>query len=113
MDKATRGELLRQRYRAKAGTKLLVPRREPKNPSTRPTGGFWRNWPTNYAPTGEVAAGNDVEWIELPDPKPKPTVKPKRTKRVSALVRIAKQSGKKLVRTYRTAEAMLAERARQ
>lgn len=54
-----------------------------------------------------------MEWIELPDPKPKPTVKPKRTKRVSALVRIAKQSGKKLVRTYRTAEAMLAERARQ
>ncbi len=111
MDKQARGELLRQRHRAKTGPRPLPEHRE-RNPLTKPTGRGWFNWPTNYAP-GEPTREMDVRWVEQPDELQPVTVRPKRTKRESALTKIAKQSGRKLVRTYRNAEAFAASRARR
>ncbi len=65
-------------------------------------------WP-NIIPDTKRAPG----WMKEPDAPRLLTPHPKRNGGVSAITKIAAQAPKKLVRTYRNAETLLAERARR
>jgi hypothetical protein len=110
MDKEGRAQLLRACFYAKHSRRPVVERRA--KPQERITG--WRNWSTNFVPFGDIARDNDAKWIETPDPKRRTVPRAKRNAGVPALTRIAaKAAPKKLKRRHATAEALLAERARQ
>ena len=94
MNATARAQLIRERYFAKRGAVDWHPLKS-RLPGTEPTRRGWRNWPTNYAPTGEIAAGNDVRWVEVPDSRPKVTPRTNRQEGVAALARIAEQLPRK------------------
>lgn len=109
MDKAQRAELLRQRFKAKAGSMAYVPSGMPAK-APEPVTGRMRFGGWGFALSHRWGR---TEWLETPDPKPKPSVATKHRKGVPALTVIAAKAPKKLVRRYATAETLLAERARR
>jgi hypothetical protein len=108
MEKARRGEFLKQRFKAIGGV-AYVPTGKPKpyrhTFTERP---IQMAWP-QIIPDTKRAPG----WMRVPDAKPVPVPQPKRNAGASPLAKIAKQSGRKLVRAYRNAEAFAASRKRR
>lgn len=70
----------------------------------------WMGFPNSYNPHGKLTLRHQVKWIATPRPKPKAVTHIKRNVGVPALIKIAAQPAKKLVRKYATAEALLSER---
>lgn len=114
MDKITRGDLIRTVHKAKLGCMAYRPSGKPRKPNTDPVesrgfgvwgkGGLKR---TFYVPE----AGSRI-FGAMPEKETGPRVK--RSQGESALTVISvKAAHKKLVRPFATAEALLAERARQ
>jgi hypothetical protein len=108
MDKAKRAEVLRQRFKAKGGRPYVPsgkPRQYRHTISGRP---IIMAWPEAVKETRVGAV-----WARKVHREPGVTVRPKRNAGQSALSKIAQKAPKKLVKAYRDAEALLAERARQ
>lgn len=111
MDKAKRAELLRQRLKAKGWTPLVSqPKvRHPKSTGVRKP----------YAGGRACFFGFSVwerrcQWMEQPDKKSKPTVKPMNRKGVTPVTVIAaKAAPRKLIRMHAKAEGWLSGRKLQ
>jgi hypothetical protein len=111
MKKASRSELIRAIYKAKAGGFAYVPSGKPPKPKETVTGKI------NSQSFGLALSfrWGRTEWLETPDEKPNPaTPRPKRDSGETAITKIARKAGpKKLARLVATAEDLLAERALQ
>lgn len=87
MTKTERGELLRARFRAMPG--YSPPPRRPSKPKPIP----YVPRPRRQCRPGLAVAQHIKElpcqWVWMPDPKPNHAPKPKRTEKVSPLLRIA------------------------
>lgn len=106
MTKEERGKLLRQRF--KGFPFVFSGVRKPKPvPRPKPTR-IVMGWPEANKDTRRAGV-----WMHKADPKPKIVPRPKRNAGTPALTKIAQKAPKKLVRTYRNAEEMLAARARR
>lgn len=109
MVKADRLAAIRAAHKARFGLMAYVPSGKSARPAEQVTGriqfGGWglalsHRW-------------GRTQWLETPDPKPKPTVTTKHRQGIPALTVIAAKAPKKLVRAYQNAEQLLAERARR
>ena len=108
MDKAQRAELLRKRFKAKGGVPY-VPSGKP-----RPFRYTFTGRPINMAwPEAVKETRVAAVWARKVHRKPGVTVRPKRNAGQSALSKIAQKAPKKLLRTYRDAESLLAAHGRQ
>ncbi len=94
MERAQRGELLRQRFKAKGGIAYvgrgrLAPKQEKRK---------WRNFSAAYIHGAQVSATR-CDWLSEPDAKPE-TFTPSRITRPSPLTKIAEQLPRKLPRVH-------------
>lgn len=104
MNLSDRAKLLRERFKAKGGVPWRGAVRE--KPTEPP-----RNRPCN--PLGQLINSTLKRWVVLPNPAPDIVLRTKRNAGIPVLTRIAQKAPKKLVRRYRNAEALLAERAQR
>jgi hypothetical protein len=97
--------MLRDRLKAVRGYELPpIPKTKPRR--EEPKRGFHFN---PIAPM-RMDVGPRNDWIKKPDEKPEKRFRPSRKEMTSPLTLIAVKAPKKLVRTYQTAESLLAER---
>jgi hypothetical protein len=111
MDKAQRAEVLRQRFKEKAGKWQYVTTGRPR-PQVEPKPKVSRLDCQSFGLAVSHKWGR-TEWLETPDVKAQAELGNRNRKGVPALTTIAAKAPKKLVRTYRDAETLLASRARR
>jgi hypothetical protein len=107
MTKDERAKVLRDRFKANGGFPYV-----PCGKTSRyvvlpkPTG-------KGFVSLGPALNSKPPRWMTMPDPNTKATLRLKHRVGFSALTKIAAKAPTKLVRTYRNAESMLAERAQR
>jgi hypothetical protein len=108
VEKATRAQLLRERFKAKCGLPYVGEGRTRK-PERQAQPWFYSPLPA-VEPNTKRAPG----WVKAPLPKPKTVPRTKRNEGVPVLTRIAEKAApKKLKRRHATAEGLLSERKQQ
>lgn len=106
MNPAERAQLIRERFNKKRGNLATAtkPRgmAKPGLSSPRPTSAQLISqktaviFPVGLSPFGEFTKRHQVEWVRVPDSRPRVTPRTKRREGVPALTRIADQLPKKL-----------------
>lgn len=110
MDKAERAKMLRQRFKATGGFPFVftgVRKSKPvEPPRSREVYSRWHHCEATNLERVSV-------WVKQPNTAPRPDLREKRNQGKRALNRIAEKAPSKLVKSYQTAEALLAERAQR